>query len=333
MRSKEKARRTGASALFISAEKGFANVVNKLLRLGAHVNTSDTQGHCALYAAAWEGRTEIVKMITDRRQINLNILSNSGLTPMCVAAYRGHADVTRLLAERGADVNHAGPNGVTPLWVVSRENDLRIAKILVEEFDADIHTPYSSHMVTPIWIAAQEGHVEMVSYLVKRGADVNITSLRGATPLHISLLAGQQQVFRKLLMIGAEAKIDNWANFKKNLTGFPGFSTWVYDALVDQEACYHALCLFAGSKKSKEGWIFRSGQVGCKVRQELVSYLVYPNEGCRRTLRSIAKALEIELGGHKKARRSRTGRVAAIRDLTRVARCFSTGCKDHDQPV
>merc|ERR1712146_271704 len=91
-----------------------------------------------------------------------------------------------------------------------------------EEFDADIHTPYSSHMVTPIWIAAQEGHVAMVSYLVQRGADVNNTSLRGATPLHISLLLVSNRYSGSSSRLGRKQKLITGLTSKRILLGFQG---------------------------------------------------------------------------------------------------------------
>jgi ankyrin repeat protein len=43
--------------------------------------------------------------------------TDDGVSPLCIAAHKGHETVVRALIETGADVNKAKDNGVTPLSV------------------------------------------------------------------------------------------------------------------------------------------------------------------------------------------------------------------------
>jgi ankyrin repeat protein len=55
--------KNGYTALIISAEKGFANVVTRLLTKGADVNAKTNGGVTALWIATHEGRNDIVNIL------------------------------------------------------------------------------------------------------------------------------------------------------------------------------------------------------------------------------------------------------------------------------
>lgn len=313
---------TGASALFVAAEKGHVAAVDKLLRLGIRVNICDNQGHSALYAAAWEGRCEIVELIGGRRSANLDIMSGSGLTPLCVAAFKGHVEVARMLYQLGADPNAMGSGAVTPLWTAAREGHLDVAKVLVEELHADVNLQCSPHAVSAIWIAAQEGKHDMVRYLASVGADLNMVSKQGATALHIALLAKRPETFRQVLTLGGQAEIKSgWAAQKTNLADLSGLSLWLYDLLRDEHACFTALCLFKAADRDHPTSVFRMGQTGTKIGRTVMSYLVAENRETRSTMKEIANVLGVRI-----IKKRRTTRIAKLRDITSRAAavsCFS----------
>lgn len=100
----------------------------------------------------------------------VNYCDQYGLTPLHVAAIKGHKDVVMLLAEYGSDL---------------------------EFQDAEGHTP--------LHLAVESGSKEMVEVLINRGADVNAMSKNGATPLYISTLMGCEDISKLLLARGADA--------------------------------------------------------------------------------------------------------------------------------
>jgi ankyrin repeat protein len=55
--------KNGYTALIISAEKGFANIVTQLLAKGADVNAKTNGGVTALWIATHEGRNDIVNIL------------------------------------------------------------------------------------------------------------------------------------------------------------------------------------------------------------------------------------------------------------------------------
>lgn len=61
---------------------------------------------------------------------------------------------------------------------------------------------------TPLQIAAARGHIDIVKYLVEKGADVNIVDTYGFSALHLAALKGDNRVFEWLVDHGAVLKSD-----------------------------------------------------------------------------------------------------------------------------
>jgi len=114
-------------------------------------------------------------------------------------------DVIR--AEFGADRPVRSPD--TALLLARTVPDLEAAL----EAGADINARSSRAMphldgATRLHDAAWDGNVEIASYLVNHGADVNSkTSLTGETPLHFAAGHGHREVVRLLLKHGADPSV------------------------------------------------------------------------------------------------------------------------------
>jgi uncharacterized protein len=103
-----------------------------------------------------------------------------GLRPLHVAinelAERGGLDVLMALLEHGADVN---------AWNVGRD-------------------------VTPLLVAVFEGQQAAVEVLLKAGADANVRSSEGDTPLRACAAVGDLGIASLLLGAGAARTINEW---------------------------------------------------------------------------------------------------------------------------
>ncbi|MFV5690356.1 ankyrin repeat domain-containing protein [Flavobacterium sp. ZT3R25] len=63
-----------------------------------------------------------------QKEINHSIYK--GVTPLCVAIYKGEIDLIRKLIVYGIDVNEKS-NGLTPLMIAARYNKVEIIKLLL----------------------------------------------------------------------------------------------------------------------------------------------------------------------------------------------------------
>ncbi|XP_072180508.1 uncharacterized protein [Diadema setosum] len=101
------------------------------------------------------------------------------------------------LIQKGADVNEASEDGMTPLHIAIQKGDLELFTCLVDNgADADAAAVDGD---TPLHTAARAGNLQVVTSLVNKAADVNATNGRGQSPLHVAIQGGNLPVVSFLM--------------------------------------------------------------------------------------------------------------------------------------
>lgn len=143
-----------------------------LLGAGASPNggaglAAGTEDQTPLVAAIQAGNVKIVQALLDAgANPNLRALKgnapswSAGLPPIVAAARSG--DIMRELLKRKADVNAAGPDGITALHQVAASGDFASVKELVE-LGADTNARWLDQ--TPLAVAKAHKHLEIIRYL------------------------------------------------------------------------------------------------------------------------------------------------------------------------
>ena len=162
-----------------------------LLANGADVNVRDKYGSTPLFAAAGNGRKDVVELLLAHKA-DVNAKNNIGWTPLFKVKSIAMAE---LLLANGADVNAKGTNGVTPLKFAEANSDRDIVEWLRQ---------HGGHVITgtntTIIEAAEYGELEIVRALLKANPDlVNSKSEGGDTPLHFVASRGWKDVAELLL--------------------------------------------------------------------------------------------------------------------------------------
>jgi ankyrin repeat protein len=128
-------------------------------------------GELTVFEAAAFGRVDALRAILDADVAQANARSPDGFTPLHLACFSGGAAATRLLVERGADlerVSEAEVVQVRPLGTAAFSGDLESARILLDA-GADANGEGAGGS-TPLQAAEANGFTELANLLRAHGA-------------------------------------------------------------------------------------------------------------------------------------------------------------------
>ncbi|XP_064177205.1 ankyrin repeat and SOCS box protein 3 isoform X1 [Anguilla rostrata] len=186
--------------LLLAAQKGHARVAKVLLRAGADANRATDDDTSPLFAAVSGGHMEVVELLARNGAEVDRAHSVSRWSCLHQAAFKGHAEIVRLLAGV-ARVNAVDDFEITPLFVAAQYGQRRCLEILA---DAGANVNCQSHdLATPMLIASQEGHLNCVEALLDRGADPNLycNEEKWQLPVHAAAEFGHVRVLERLLAV------------------------------------------------------------------------------------------------------------------------------------
>ncbi|XP_056228875.1 ankyrin-2 isoform X4 [Seriola aureovittata] len=177
----------GFTPLAIALQQGHNSVVSLLLE-------HDTKGKVrlpALHIAARKDDTKSAALLLQndhnadvQSKMMVNRTTESGFTPLHIAAHYGNVNVSTLLLNRGAAVDFTARNGITPLHVASKRGNTNMVALLLDrggQIDAKTRDG-----LTPLHCAARSGHDPAVELLLERGAPILARTKNGLSPLHMS---------------------------------------------------------------------------------------------------------------------------------------------------
>ena len=189
---------TGATALMQAAHSGSTDSVRILLENGADPNVKETaNGQTALMFAAASDRLDVVKMLL-ARGADLSVTSRvedfAALTMTNDADQNGVPRPQPPPPPGGKDIpgitrpfNYneliGKHGGLAALHFAARQGAMATAEALIKG-GANINQRGAGDKTTPILVAAINGHFDLVNYLLDSGADPNLPSEGGVTPLY-----------------------------------------------------------------------------------------------------------------------------------------------------
>ena len=177
--------------LYIACKNGNTAIVDSLLQKGADVNFADSDGKCLLHFAIErpgkqansEEYDPIVKLLLQHNAI-VDVVSNTGETPLYVACSEGLTGVVKQLLDCSADVGlTTSISNKCPLLIACQRKG-NIAMMLLERgADPNVEKDYQ----TPLKLAAANGDAILVKQLLTYGANVNQMQNVSHTALHIAI--------------------------------------------------------------------------------------------------------------------------------------------------
>ncbi|MDQ7072263.1 MAG: quinoprotein dehydrogenase-associated putative ABC transporter substrate-binding protein [Gammaproteobacteria bacterium] len=173
----------GLTPLMTAVKGGNYDLVKLLLEYKADIDAVDADGWTATMHAAYQNEPKMIRLIAGGYGANLDLVEKlSSSTALGLAAQKGKPLAIVALLDSGANPDtKMGEAGYTPLMIVSKIGSLPAAQVLTQ-YKADVNAQNAGG-VTALMIAAANNHVDVVSLLVKSGADTTIKNKRGQTAL------------------------------------------------------------------------------------------------------------------------------------------------------
>uniref|UniRef100_A0A8C2X8N2 Ankyrin repeat domain 28 n=1 Tax=Cyclopterus lumpus TaxID=8103 RepID=A0A8C2X8N2_CYCLU len=198
-------------------------VVKLLASHGAEVACKDKKSYTPLHAAASSGMISVVKYLLDLG-VDINEPNAYGNTPLHVACYNGQDVVVNELIECGANVNQVNEKGFAPLHftAASRHGALCLELLVCNGADVNIK---SKDGKTPLHMTAIHGRFSRSQAIIENGAEIDCEDKNGNTPLHIAARYGHELLINTLITNRADtAKRGVHGMFPLHLAALSGFS-------------------------------------------------------------------------------------------------------------
>lgn len=163
------------------------------------LTVTNKQGTTLLMNAAVEGRVDVVRDLL-ARGADVNARDNDGRTALMDASANGHIEIVKLLLAKGADVNAKTKWGQSAFILAGFFSHTEIMELLLVNGAHVTPSEYGIAMVMP----ALEGRIDVVQYLLDKGADLNARDRFGQSALGSAASKGQMNIIRLLLDKGAD---------------------------------------------------------------------------------------------------------------------------------
>lgn len=140
----------------------------------------------AIFIATLSGDLDQLKEIFEHpNSYDANTTDEDGITPIFWACKHGYMHIVKYLFEKGADIEHQNNYGSNPIRYACANGQLEVVKYAFEDLGID------DKSITPtgwtyLHFACQADQVDLIKYLIQRGADITAKDNNGATPIHIA---------------------------------------------------------------------------------------------------------------------------------------------------
>lgn len=226
--------RDGEGLLHVAAARGYAQIIDELVKAKADVQALDANGNTPLDSAVLHDQRVSVEALL-RNHANVTYVHPvDGRGALDEACIRGYADLLVPLIDAGANPTARDRFGQTPLdLALAYKNGnvvaalLRLGRSLKESEKVAEETMESATM---------RGQTEIARILLDNGLDVNKPSANGSSYLSDAALKGQKKVVQLLLDRGASVETRN-----------PSGGTALHDAALGGDAEVVALLLDRGA--------------------------------------------------------------------------------------
>jgi len=162
----------GQTPLMIAAQKGYTDIVEQLLELGADINQRDTSGKNCLMLSCFAGQKEVIELLIRLTDTQITDTDKNGCNSLHYAVDSNNHELVE--------------------WVVKQQDGLIELRDTVSGWTALLR------------VCATSANTKVIQVLLKCGANVNAQDLSGKTPLMLTCINGHYKSTKMLLDNGAD---------------------------------------------------------------------------------------------------------------------------------
>ncbi|MBU1009687.1 MAG: ankyrin repeat domain-containing protein [Bacteroidetes bacterium] len=234
----------GTTMMLIACLKGYVPLAKMLIKSGADVNKTHSDGYSPLWLAAQTGNIENIRLLLENGADVNFVMSSNGTNVIWKACQNGPLEAVKILLDAGADPSvkvkindteydsigiaaYAGYASIVETLKARMGNkasgglieaaaggkDSLVRKLL--EKGENINQKNPSNGFTALFVASQKGHLKVVELLLNNGADPDLKEdVDGRTALYVASSNGYSEIVKLLLQAGAKTNTEN----KKGMT-------------------------------------------------------------------------------------------------------------------
>lgn len=227
--------------LSLAAMNGNFSTVERLIKEGFDVNTSQGDGTTALHWAASRNDLRMTLLLLEAGAEVKAQTRLGRITPLFMAAQSGNAEIIQALLESGADSASASGIGTTPLMLAAASGSAESIDALVNA-GSDVNARDANQGQTALMFAAARGRAEVINVLAKSGANLDaksnvmtqardpkgsssdknkgskVLALGGMSALHFAAREGHLDALRELVEAGADVNSQTASDKMSTLT-------------------------------------------------------------------------------------------------------------------
>lgn len=156
--------REGKTPLSIAADRCDKELTYELANYAAKKDEKNKSGYGALGWAAHHGLIPIVRLILKREATVINIRDKAGNTPLMLAVWTEHANVVRMLLNKGAKVDIKSERGKTAMIFATEKGNAEIIGLLSQQSEAIAEK--NEFGWTLLMTAARHGHIKTLESII-----------------------------------------------------------------------------------------------------------------------------------------------------------------------
>jgi ankyrin repeat protein len=202
----------GESPFHMAIQLGRIKLVELFLQHGAKVldvtlNTYETGFHIALK----NENDEMFKLLLKNHFGNINVLDIYGETLLHKLARQKYVNTTKILLQKGADLEMVNKNNETALHFAIHRRNFNISKLFIE-FGANVNAK-NKYGESPLHLAIRYKDLKHVKLLLMNNADVNEHTNEYSNMLHTAICYYNKDIVSLLLQYNVNMEVRNSNNF------------------------------------------------------------------------------------------------------------------------